>query len=153
MTEDRKTPPYTSASDLDRLFDRMRKIGDPGSVDTKWVSPFQLAEAQPEAVVSTLRWLGVIDKDGKSLRDWDELGNKRGETLARLVKAAYSDVFSSVDVVAADRQDLEGAFISCYSGGSPDRRIKCFLALGGHAGIETQVVQRRSKQSPAVSSA
>src|SRR3977135_620372 len=108
MTEDRKTPPYTSASDLDRLFDRMRKIGDPGSVDTKWVSSFQLAEAQPEAVVSTLRWLGVIDKDGKSLGIWDELRTNRGETLARLVKAAYSDVFSRVAVVAAEPQGARG---------------------------------------------
>lgn len=144
MAEKKLRPPYTSAADLDRLFERMRTIGDPGTVSTKWVESYGLAASQPEGVVAALKWLNVIDKDGKSQGIWNDLRvpATRQETLTRLMHEAYEAIFSSIDVEQASRQDLEGAFISAYQSGDPGRPIKCFLALCQHAGIATAATQR-----------
>jgi hypothetical protein len=141
---DKKRPPYTSAADLNRLFERMRTIGDPGTIDSKWVTSFNLASSQPEGVVAALKWLGVIEKDGSSTGVWNEIRASKAETLKRLMETAYADIFSRVDVEEASREDLEGAFISAYDSGSTAKLIKCFLALCEHAGIETKVEQHRS---------
>jgi hypothetical protein len=152
MAEDR-TPPYTSAGDLDRLFERIKTLGEPGKVDSKWVESYKIAKSQPQAVVSVLRWLGVIDDDGASQGVWSDLRTKRAETLERLITSSYADVFSRVDVSAASREDIEGTFITAYSTGSTDRPVKCFLALCSHAGIETNAVQRRTTQKHSTSPA
>jgi hypothetical protein len=144
MADKQRRPPYASGADLDRLFDRMQSLAEPKNIDTKWVKGYQLASAQPEALVSVLRWLGVIDQEGNSLGVWNELRSGKSEPLARLVKESYSDIFSSVDVETADRKDLEGAFIAAYKTGNTGRVIKCFLALCGKADIPAAAAQKGS---------
>jgi hypothetical protein len=154
MADKELRPPYASGADLDRLFARMRVLSDPKKIDSKWVKGYKLAGAQPQALVSVLRWLGVIDSNGKSLGVWNELRSGGSETLARLVKDSYSDIFSSVDVKTATREDLEGAFIRAYESGDTGRHIKCFLALCAQAEIATAGPQRDSpKAKPAATRA
>jgi len=97
-----------------------------------------------------LRWLGVIDEEGDSTGIWNDLriDAKRQETLARLVKEAYSAVFDSIAVETARARDIRGAFVSAYDIGDPGRQIKCFLALCRQAGIKTTVeVSSRSAEA------
>lgn len=134
-----KRPPYTSKADLERLFDRMRTLADPGTIDSKWVESYGLAASQPPAVLSVLKWLGVVDESGVSAGVWNDLRvlSTRPEVLRGLIETAYSDIFARIDLATATRQDIDGAFISAYRSGNTDRPVGCFLALCEQAGIET----------------
>jgi hypothetical protein len=142
--EKQQRPPYASAADLTKLFERIGTIGDPGNVDTKWVVSYKLAASQPEAIVSVLKWLKVIDHKGKSLGVWNDVrvAASRQKKLAELVRAAYDAVFERIDVEQAGLEDLQGTFIQAYGSGDPARHVTCFLALCAHAGISTKVKAR-----------
>ncbi len=148
-----RRPPYTSQADLDHLFERMATMGEPRkAVDRAWVKSFDLAATQPEAVLSVLKWLGVIDEHGMSTGVWDELRipASRQQTLKRLMEESYSEIFDQVDVTQATRETLRGAFITAYASGDPGKPIKCFLTLCGHAGIETKLSETRRGGARAV---
>jgi hypothetical protein len=139
----RMRPPYASAGDLDTFFDRIAKMGAPVRIDQKWVKDYKLAAAQPPAIVSVLKWLGIIDQNGKpTTRLWDEVRvpASRQAKLEELVRASYSEVFNAIDVSEASRDELEGTFIQVYQSGDPGRHVVCFVALCRHAGIPTKAV-------------
>jgi hypothetical protein len=143
--EQRSRPPYASAADLSKLFERMGTIADPGSVTTEWVVSYKLAAAQPEAIVSVLKWLGVVDAKGNSSGVWNEIrvAATRQAKLEELVRTAYRDVFDRIDVAEASVEDLQGTFIQAYGSGDPGRHLTCFLALCSHAGIPTKIKARK----------
>jgi len=147
----RRRPPYASETDLDAFFGRIATVADPGKVDTAWVKSFGWAKAQPEAIVSVLKWLRIIDDKGKSLGVWDEVRvvATRQAKLVDLIRSAYDGVFTRVDVAQATTQDLNGAFVQAYQSGDPRRHITCFLALCKHAGIGTLAVATQSPPAPA----
>ncbi len=154
MAATKKRPPYASTVDLDTFFDKIRGLSDPETVTSKWVATYKLAASQPEGLVGALKWLNVIDRQGKSQGVWTDLRtHKRAETLERLVEEAYADVFNQIDVPEADRQALEGAFIHAYGSGNTVRPIACFLALCRHAGIETKAAVRQASRSATIPAA
>lgn len=61
----RQKPPYTAVKDLETFFSKMPTSAAPAKVDTKWVTAKKMATVQPAGIPTLLRWLGVIDKDGK----------------------------------------------------------------------------------------
>jgi hypothetical protein len=145
-------PPYTSVSDVDAFFQRVETLAEPKpskTVDSDWVKSYGFETAHPSAIPSMLRWLGVIDEDGKSTGVWNDLrvDGKREATLQRLVKQAYEGVFEAIDVEHATARDLRGAFVQVHSIGDPARQIKCFLALCQQAGIPT-AVEANSRSQP-----
>lgn len=141
----RRRPPYATTGQIEALFERIGTLGDPGTVDTAWVENYHLAPTQPEAVVSLLKWLGVVDAKGKSLGNWDDLRipAKRQAKLDELVRNSYKEIFDLVDVSQATRADLEGSFIQAYSSGDPRRPVVCFIGLCRRAGIP-MIAQVRS---------
>jgi hypothetical protein len=133
-----KRPPYASAGDLQAFFDRMGNMQEPSRVDNEWVESFNLAAAQPTAIVSVLKWLGIVDQSGASLGVWDEVRvhSSRQAKLEELVRESYSAIFNQFeDVSKATTNDLRGAFIRAYKSGDPGRHITCFIALCNIAGI------------------
>lgn len=135
-------PPYTSVSDVDAFFDRVKTIAEPQppkKVDSAWVESYKFKTAHPSAIPSMQRWLGVINDDGESTGVWNEIRveGTRQAALQRLVKGAYADVFDTIEVEQATNADLLGAFVQAYAIGDPKRQIACFLSLCQHAGIKT----------------
>lgn len=144
--------PYTSVSDVEAFFQRVETLAEPKpsrAVDSDWVKSYGFETAHPSAIPSMLRWLGVIDEDGKSTGVWNDLrvDGKREETLQRLIRTAYEGIFDAVDVEQASLRDLRGAFVQVYSLGDPARQIKCFLALCQQAGIPTAVEANSRSQA------
>jgi hypothetical protein len=136
--EKRLRPPYASAGDLQAFFDRMGNMQEPKQVDNDWVESFGLAATQPSAIVSVLKWLGIVDQKGASLGVWDDvrIPSSRQAKLAELVKESYSEVFDQFDNVSnASMDDLRGAFIRAYKSGDPGRPVTCFIELCNQAGI------------------
>ncbi len=130
-------PPYTSVGDLNTFFSKIANLGDPGTIDNKWVESYKLSTAQPRAIVTLLQWLGVIDEQHKSTGVWNELRvpATRPNKLAELVKSSYKEIFDRINVAQAEREDLKGTFIQAYDSGNPTRPVACFVALCEHAGI------------------
>lgn len=150
MAEDqgkRRRPPYATIAQIEALFERIGRMGDPGTVDKAWVENYKLAPTQPQAIVALLRWLGVIDGDGKSVGIWDDLRipATRDAKLEELVRASYKEVFDLIDVSQATREDLEGTFIQAYKSGDPGRPVTCFIGLCKQAGIPMTADARSQK--------
>jgi hypothetical protein len=141
MAEDqgkRQRPPYASAGDLQAFFERMSNMQEPTLVDNDWVESFNLAAAQPSAIVSVLKWLKIVDQKGASLGIWDEvrIPSSRQAKLKELVRGSYKEIFDQFeDISKATMDDLRGAFIRSYKSGDPGRPITCFIALCKLAGI------------------
>lgn len=150
MTEPSKraTPPYTSANDTKTVFERIKQLGKPNAIDSKWVTNYQLAKSQPAAVVALLKWLRVIDDQGRVDDVWNELRTNQPATLSRLVRESYADVFSAVEVATADRQAIDGAFITAYQTGDTGRPVVAFLTLCDLAGIPTAAGSRPASGAP-----
>jgi hypothetical protein len=146
-----RKPPYSSAGALDSFFDKIRTLGDPGTVDAKWAKTYGFEPALPASIPTTLRWLGVIDEDGRTQGVWNNLRPPatRAEVLAPMVRQAYHEVFDSIDVESAGREVLEATFIHAYATGDVGRPITCFLTLCRHGGISTAVEPSRSGRTSA----
>jgi hypothetical protein len=146
-----RKPPYSSAAALDSFFDKIRTLGDPGTVDAKWAKTYGFEPALPSSIPTTLRWLGVIDDKGKTQGVWNNLRPPatRSEVLAPMVRQAYHEVFDSIDLETANREVLEATFIHAYASGDVGRPITCFLTLCRHAGISISAEASRSGRQSA----
>lgn len=136
-------PPFTAASDIDALFERIQRIAPPGRVDDAWARGFSLSEK----VVNVLEWLGVVNKDGTVVAErWNRirLPATRQETLSELVKSSYDAIFEQVEIAGASREDLDGAIVVKYGLGDSRRYLKAFATLCKHAGIPLAFETRRS---------
>ena len=134
-------PPYASVSMIDDLFKRLENLKTPPLADTKWAKT-QFGASLPEAIPSTLVWLGVVDSAFKpDPAIWTSLRfpNTRVPALDRLVRAAYKAVFDQVEVEKADATMLKSAFAQAYGTGDPGRALAAFRALCRHAGIATEL--------------
>jgi hypothetical protein len=128
-------PPEVAATDIDRLFERIRTIAPPAKVDAAWARSFGLADA-----TIILSWLGLADQGG-TVEDptlWNRvrMPATREEALAALVRKSYDRIFATVDATLASREDLEGAFVNAYNLGDTRRYIRAFARLCRHAGIQ-----------------
>jgi hypothetical protein len=121
-------------------------------VANDWVESFGLAATQPSAIVSVLKWLGIVDQKGASLGVWDDvrIASSRQAKLGELVRKSYDAIFDQFDEVSkASMEDLRGAFIRAYKSGDPGRPITCFIELCNQAGIpiSAQPKTRRRKET------
>jgi hypothetical protein len=144
-------PPYTSADAVDQFFSRIANIGEPKppkAIDSQWVEDFGFDTAHPAAIPSMLKWLGVIDEEGVSTGVWNSLRveSTREETLARLIRESYAELFERVDVEGASLSDVRGGFINAYSLGDVARHVKCFKTLCDHAGIALAISSPQSSK-------
>lgn len=142
-------PPYATESQIRTFFERMKNMGEPSKVDTKWLESFNLGGAQPTAVIGLLKWLGIIEPvSGASTGIWTQLRTKQSETLRNLVEKAYAPVFEAVEVTSADREALSGAFIHAYQSGDTGRPLTAFITLCSIAGIELPAAQQKGRAAP-----
>jgi hypothetical protein len=134
-----RKPPYSSARALDSFFEKIKTIGDPGTVDAKWAKAYGFEPNLAASIPTTLRWLGVIDESGNTTGVWNSLRPPatREEVLAPMVRTAYREVFDAIEVESASRELLEATFIHGYKTGDLGRPLTCFLTLCRHAGIKT----------------
>jgi hypothetical protein len=120
----------------------MQRMGDPGRIDSAWLTSYQLGGAQPHAVIGMLKWLRIINDDGKTTGNgWDLLRTSQRDSLERLVRDSYAPVFDAVDIEHADRTDIDGAFIHAYRSGDTGKPVTAFLTLCAIAGIEVPAIR------------
>lgn len=153
-----RTVPYVPAATIDKFFERIRTVKPPPKVDNEWAVAYQFAPPRPAALPSMLQWLGVTDDNFEpDAVAWENLRHPdtRPETLAALVKDAYTAVFEAADVEHLSREQLNIEFARAYALGSAGERVTCFLKLCSLAGIELEAngsSAKRRAQGPSDSS-
>lgn len=102
--------PYAPISALREFFSRIKNVGVPGMVDRKFIQKLNVASNNEWALLSALKFLGVIDDRGEPTHAYRSLQSDRfEETLRHLVEIAYAPLLE-VDGLGMSIEDLENYF-------------------------------------------
>lgn len=89
--------PYAPISALREFFERMRDMSPPPRIDRRFLQKLNVASNNEWALLSALKFLGVVDEHGSPTHSYRLLQttDQFRETLAHLVRQAYRDLFDS----------------------------------------------------------
>src|ERR1700682_5769225 len=96
----RRKPPYASAAVIDSFFDKIKSIGPPGVVDSKWATQYGLDPKLSSSIPTMLKWIGVGDGNYKPVSSdiWNKIRfpNTRAEALTPLIREGYREIFDAI---------------------------------------------------------
>ncbi|HEX6506421.1 MAG TPA: DUF5343 domain-containing protein [Chloroflexota bacterium] len=144
---DRKAP-YAPISALGQFFEKIRDRQLPDQVDHRFLQKLNVASNNEYALLSALKFLGVLDDRGKPTHAYRLLQttDRFQETLWHLVQTAYKPVFDlGADQWAND--DLVNYFRRTSSASQAKNAARFFLAVCNLAGYGRNV-QLTSKPAP-----
>ena len=103
-------PPYISFKTVTNLITRLEPESPP-RIDGTVLG--YLSGGYRSQVLTALRWLELIDADGKPSPQLTEMvrsSQTRGETIRRVLESRYADIFSAIDMGKATVGQLEEQF-------------------------------------------
>lgn len=136
------TYPYISgAGSIVKAFDQLRK-GFPPTVDAAYLQRFQIAASNESYLISVLRFLGLIDEEGKKQEGTVDFFYGNDETfqsgLDSRLRESYKQLFDEMgdDALSASRENLGHWFRSADKTSDllGKRQAGTFLALAALAG-------------------
>lgn len=152
--------PYLSGSGpLFQIVAQLRKSFPAGGVTAETLKKLGLASNNEGYVINILRFIDVIDEEGKKTDAAGKIFNHHDDTkfqqgFAGLVKTAYSDLFSlhGDDAWKLERDDLIQYFrssdeTSAIVGGRQASVFQALSALGGHA--EAPILKGKARKATA----
>jgi len=124
-------------------------------IDSKWIISNNIGKAGNESrVVLGLKFLQLIDDEGnvntEKMTSLKLEGDSYKTALQKIVKEAYSDLLSKVDVSKAYPTDILNYFITTYGYSKPPAQSASllFLYLASQAGIElSEDLKRKNNTS------
>jgi hypothetical protein len=142
MTPDEPSniPPYLSFTTFQAAISGLRAHGLPDKLDrSAWTSRSGAEQGQ---IVSGLKFLGLIDKDGITQQALRDLVSKPPGSpdekafMSELIRSRYSEIFDSLDVKSATPKQLEDA-IANYgpTGATKGRAVRFFIKAAGFSEI------------------
>lgn len=144
ITEKKNTPPYLSIKKMKKLFDIISstKLSE---IEPKYLKIKGIIGTDANVAVSALRFLGIVNEDGKTTELAKKLllkGKDREETIQKIVKSSYSELFGRLpEAYKLSQKELHDELLSIYD--LSPRIAKCaapaFLWLCSQGGLmETQ---------------
>ena len=152
MAERKRVAPYAPAGAVSEFFDHIRYVKTPDVVDSALLQDYGLSKSQAFPVLSTLKFLGVIDAAGIPMPAFRALqtgGDEFKAALREIMESAYADIFSRLDVSRDSRDKVLNFFARNYSPATAERATALFLDLCGEAGIETAALKETRPPAPA----
>src|SRR3989304_1383343 len=132
-------PPYGPARGMLEGLRLLQKT-TPARVDAAFLRTHNIAPGNEYKVVGSLRFLGLVDEEG-SPTDTSRLLKTRGpaqtQGLQQIVRAAYGELLSSMDLAQATKEEIYNHFIT-EAGVGPEMAAKTtrfFIDLCLEAGI------------------
>lgn len=132
-------PPYGPARGMLEGLHLLQRMS-PARVDAAFLRAHHIAPGNEYKVVGSLRYLGLIDEDGRPTEK-SRLLKTRGpaylQGLQQIVRTAYQGLFSSLNLVQATREEIYNYFIT-EAGVGPEMAAKTtrfFIDLCQEAGI------------------
>src|SRR5207245_2937397 len=95
--EKKRMAPYVAVSALSAFFDRIRTIALPGEITSSGLEKIGVSKSNALALISTLRFLELIDDEGiptEKLRSLQASGGEFKTNLEQVIRSSYSDLFS-----------------------------------------------------------
>lgn len=128
--------PYAPVSALREFFERMREISVPGRVDRRFLQKLNVASNNEWALLSALKFLGVVDEHGAPTHAYRLLQttDRFEETLRHLVETAYRDLFAAGGA-SMSLEDLQNYFRITSSPSQAKNAARFFREVCQLAGI------------------
>ncbi len=131
--------PYAPVGNILDLIHRFRKQGLPDPLTTAELDRLGIPEGNLGRVSQTLRFLGLIDEEGKRTEKFDILGKASTEqyqpTLKQIVEDGYRSVFTYVDPATDSDIKVADQFRHFTPASVRDRMVALFMGLCQEAGI------------------
>lgn len=127
--------PYAPISALREFFARIKNVGAPGIVDRKFIQKLNVASNNEWALLSALKFLGIIDDRGEPTSAYRSLQSDRfEETLRHLVERAYAPLLE-IGGLEMSIEDLENYFRVTSSPSQAKNAARFFRELTRLSGI------------------
>ena len=156
--KNKRKAPYISAAALSQFFDHIRYVSTPKKVDAGLLRDYGVSEGNVFALMSTLKFLGVIDNEGSPTPAYNSLqvmGEEFVSNLREVVNTAYADLFARLDVSRDSREHIRNYFSRNYGASQSNKATILFLDLCKEAGIpvasESKAVQKGVSTKPIIS--
>jgi len=155
MTTESSFAPYAPTQGVLAVIRRFRERGLPDVLTLQSLQPLGIAAGNAPRVLAALRFLGLIDEDGRRTEIFNRLGQatteQYPEQFAQIVRAAYAPVFTIVDPAVDSDIALADAFRQYQPQAQRDRMIALFRGLCREAEIVEggPVTRRRRRQGEA----
>ena len=134
----KRKAPYVSAAALSQFFDHIRYVSTPKKVDTGLLLDYGVAKGNVFAMMSALKFLGLVDNEGKPTPAFGSIqvmGDEFVSNLREIVNTAYGDLFARLDVSRDSREHIRNYFSRNYSPSQSNKATILFLDLCKEAGI------------------
>jgi hypothetical protein len=133
------TAPYAPAENVLAVIRRFREKGLPEVLNTQELMRLSIPEGNATRTLRALRFLGLLDMDGRRTAAFDELGRANTieypKLLGETLKEAYHDVFVIVDPAETNATTLDDAFRNYRPQAQRERMVRLFLGLCREANI------------------
>lgn len=134
----KRNAPYVSASALSQFFDHIRYVSTPKKVDSGLLLDYGISKGNVFALVSALKFLGLVGEDGKPTPAFSSLqvmGEEFVNNLRQVVTDAYAGLFARLDVSRDSREHIRNYFSRNFSPSQSDKATVLFLDLCKEAEI------------------
>lgn len=138
VEKSKRNAPYVSAAALSKFFDHIRYVATPKKVDFGLLSDYGISKGNVFALMSALKFLGLVDKQGTPTAAFASLqvmGEEFVKNLNEVVRNAYADLFSRLDVSKDSREHIRNYFSRNYSPSQSEKATVLFLDLCKEANI------------------
>jgi hypothetical protein len=133
------TAPYAPAENVLAVIRRFREKGLPEVLNAQELVRLSVAEGNATRVLRALRFLGLLDIDGRRTSIFDRLARastmEYPQLLGEILREAYKEVFIIVDPAATTTTELDDAFRNYEPQAQRDRMVRLFLGLCREANL------------------
>lgn len=130
--------PYVSAVALQKFLQRIKNRNMPQEIDEGLLQDFGIPKGDIYALISALKFLGVIDERARLTEDFALLQTTEEEfrqNLSLLTRRVYSIAFTRLDLRQDSREQIRNFFARNYSNSQADKATSLFLFLCKESGI------------------
>ena len=143
--------PYVSAATLRQFLDHIRNVSIPKKVDAGLLLDYGISKGNVSALLSALKFLALVDSEGKPTAAFQGLqvvGDEFNSSLRNVVKAAYEDLFTKLDVSRDSRVNIRNYFARNYSTSQSEKATNLFIELCKEAGIPVAAASETATKGP-----
>lgn len=118
MAENKIKAPYASVANFSKMFKNIKTLKF-NSITPEILEKYGLRGFKSTTVIATLKFLGIIDKNGNVTDKYKWLkyeGEKYKENIRKMVKEAYSSLFGRLgqNLTKVSKVDIENAIHEVY---------------------------------------
>ncbi|MDP2719002.1 MAG: DUF5343 domain-containing protein [Dehalococcoidia bacterium] len=152
MEKKKYLAPYVPSEVIKTFLEHIRHVDTPQNVDGRLLQDYGITRGQVFGVLSALKFLGLVESDGKPtpifrLLQSDEIEDYQNN-LRVLLKRAYNTLFSRLDVSRESRETIVSYFARNYSPATAERATRLFSDLCVFAGIPLGGIGIQQKAKP-----